>query len=154
MGCNGGLMDNAFKYVEANGLTTEQNYPYQAVQGECKSSQFKSEVYNKGYSDVTEGDSYLETAITQGPVSIAIEADQSAFQFYSSGVLDSGCGDALDHGVLVVGYDAEAADPYWIVKNSWGPTWGDQGFIKITQKSANNGEGECGILASASFPTF
>merc|ERR1719502_2254012 len=89
--------------------------------------------------------------VTKGPVSVAIEADKQAFQLYKSGVFTSAtCGTKLDHGVLVVGYgtDSEADMPYWKVKNSWGASWGDQGYIRI-----ESGKNLCGITLSASYPT-
>merc|ERR1712070_1058946 len=85
------------------------------------------------YKDVKQKDeSQLEAAVAQGPVSVAIEADQRAFQGYKGGVLQAICGTKLDHGVLVVGYGSEPSD-YWIVKNSWGPTWGEQGYVRLAK---------------------
>merc|ERR1712025_1532707 len=102
VGCSGGLMDNAFKYVEASGgLCSESEYAYTGRDGTCKSSSCGT-FYDpiSSYSDVTaDSATSLEAAVAAGPVSIAIEADQSAFQFYSSGVLTGLCGDRLDHGV-------------------------------------------------------
>jgi len=155
-GCNGGLMDNAFKYVEASGgLCSEAEYAYTGADGTCKSSSCGT-MYDaiSSYSDVkSDSATSLETAVAAGPVSIAIEADQSAFQFYSSGVLTGLCGDRLDHGVLVVGYGTSGADQYWKVKNSWGETWGVDGYILICKDCDKNGsKGECGILMEPSFP--
>jgi len=150
-GCNGGLMDYAFEYVISNkGLATEKDYPYKAVDGQCKKGK-KSVVTISSYKDVkVNSDMDLENAVAKGPVSVAIEADQSVFQFYTSGVLDSDdCGDQLDHGVLAVGYDTLAGEKYWIVKNSWGADWGNAGYVWMARKSD---EGECGINMAASFP--
>lgn len=89
----------------------------------------------------------LKSALEQQPVSIAIEADQRAFQNYHSGVLSAAdCGTKLDHGVLAVGYGTESGTPYFLVKNSWGPTWGDKGYIKLAQDNA------CGILMQPVYP--
>jgi len=151
-GCNGGLMDYAFEYVIANaGLATEAAYPYKAVDQQCKSPLPKSAVTIKAYTDVKSTDQALEDAVAIGPVSVAIEADQPAFQFYKSGVFsDPSCGTMLDHGVLAVGYDATSTKTkYWIVKNSWGSDWGDKGYILIARKS---GAGECGINQENSYP--
>merc|ERR1711941_456 len=97
----------------------------------------------------------LESALCDGPVSIAIEADQSYFQFYSSGVLDgSGCGANLDHGVLLVGMGTDPTyGDYWRVKNSWGTRWGDAGYIRMCRNCGmNNGAGQCGLMKQPSYP--
>jgi|688.fasta_scaffold125433_4 C1A family cysteine protease len=147
-GCNGGLMDDAFQYAEKNALCSEDNYPYNAQDGTCKSS-CKGLVNVQSYVDIPAGDenALLQAVATKGPVSVAIEADQSAFQFYSSGVLDGDCGRQLDHGVVVVGYGDENSKPYWLVRNSWGDSWGEQGYIKIVRN-----QDKCGIADSASYP--
>ena len=120
-GCNGGLMDDAFKYVEhEGGLCSEKEYPYTAKDGTCKATSCGTK-YDPitGYKDVTaDSMTSLMDAVAIGPVSIAIEADQSAFQFYSGGILDGKCGTRLDHGVLAVGYGSSGSQQYWKVKNS------------------------------------
>merc|ERR1711904_409980 len=95
----------------------------------------------------------LDAVSNVGPVSVAIEADQMSFQLYSSGVLTGNCGTNLDHGVLAVGYGTDSGSDYWKVKNSWGSTWGDQGYIMLQRGKQQNG-GQCGILLSASYPTL
>jgi len=151
-GCNGGLMDYAFQYVEANGLCSESAYPYQGVTGTCQSSSCTpvvpaGQIY--GYTDIPQGkEAPMLPAVAGQPVSIAIEADSSAFQFYSSGVFnDPGCGTQLDHGVLIVGYGTSGSQNYWKVKNSWGTSWGMQGYILMIR-----GQNECGLSLSASYP--
>ena len=84
-------------------------------------------------------------------MSVAIEADQPAFQFYKSGIFDTACGTQLDHGVLAVGYGSENGMDYWLVKNSWGEVWGDQGYIKLA-RNVQASEGQCGIAMQASYP--
>merc|ERR1712080_184990 len=88
--------------------------------------------------------------VAQQPVSVAIEADQSAFQLYKGGVLTGNCGASLDHGVLVVGYGTDSGKDYWIVKNSWGPSWGEKGYVRIQR--GKKGPGECGIKSEPSYP--
>jgi len=91
----------------------------------------------------------LKAALVVGPVSVAIEADQFTFQAYSGGVITKGCGQNLDHGVLAVGYGTENGQEYFLVKNSWGASWGVDGYVKIGASSSN----VCGILSAASYPT-
>jgi len=151
-GCNGGLMDNAFEFIIKNkGICSEQSYPYQAVDGTCKTC--TSVVTISGYKDVaTDNELQLQAAAAQQPVSVAIEADQAAFQFYSGGVFDAACGTALDHGVLVVGYGTDSGKDFWIVKNSWGATWGESGYIRMVRGTTAGSSGECGIAMEPSYP--
>jgi len=152
-GCNGGLMDYAFEYVIANGgITTEAKYPYTARDGKCKKPLPPSAVSITKYADVTPNSKAdLIAAVEIGPVSIAIEADQEAFQFYSGGVFDdASCGTNLDHGVLAVGYNTtDDGTDYYIVKNSWGQNWGLSGYILM---AAKDGAGECGMNMDPSYP--
>jgi len=158
MGCNGGLMDSAFAYVEhAGGLCTEAEYPYTARDGPaCYRSRCANPLNDviSGYKDVShDSERALMAAVAEGPVSIAIEADQSSFQFYRSGVLSTPCGTRIDHGVLVVGYGEENGQQFWKVKNSWGTTWGDEGYVKLCRDcGVNSGQGQCGILMQPSYP--
>jgi len=150
-GCNGGLMDNGFTYAKGVDLCTESSYPYTARGGSCRASSCTvglSRGSVTGYTDVSSSSSALVSALNQGPVSVAIEADQSAFQQYSSGVLTSGCGTSLDHGVIAVGYGTQNGVDYYKVRNSWGASWGDNGYLKIG-RSGN----VCGIHSDASYPT-
>merc|ERR1712232_602722 len=154
MGCNGGLMDNAFKFDEkSGGLCSEEDYPYEAKQGsECNPMNCVdvpgTEVST--FYDVPESDAdALMAAISMQPISVAIQADQFAFQFYKTGVLtDDSCGERgqVDHGVLAAGYgvDPETNEPYWLVKNSWGATWGENGYIRMSRNSENEW-GMCAI---------
>ena len=95
----------------------------------------------------------MKEAVANAPVSIAIEADTKYFQSYSSGVLtSSSCGTNLDHGVLIVGYGTENGIKYWLVKNSWSASWGEQGYVKIARSDSTNDQGICGIGMQPSYP--
>jgi len=156
LGCNGGDMDAAFKYINSEGgLCTEAAYPYKGVDGSCQATTCGDKYDDiASYDDVTiDSESALETATVSGCVSVGIEADQSAFQFYSSGILSGNCGTSIDHGVLVVGYGTSGSDEYWKVKNSWGTTWGEAGYVLICKDCDKNGsKGECGIYTGPSYP--
>jgi len=153
-GCNGGLMDDAFEYIIGNGgICSESAYPYTATDGTCKTSCQKVSKISS-YVDVTSNDEdALAAAVAQQPVSVAIEADQSGFQFYSGGVFDGTCGTNLDHGVLAVGYgtDSSSGLNYWLVKNSWGTSWGLSGYIQMV-KGTSSSSGQCGIAMEPSYP--
>jgi len=141
-GCQGGVMDEALTYTQHKDLALEADYPYTAMNGSCQATSIKGAGYkNSKKVDIQKGETPFKYSIAQGPTSIAIEADQMAFQFYNGGVLDSGCGDALDHGVLAVGYGVMKGENYALVKNSWGPTWGEAGFLKISMDNDS-----CGLM--------
>lgn len=129
-------------------LMTESAYPYTGRQGTCKYDHTKGQgaLTGTGYASVTANSaSHLATAVGKQPVSVCLEADQKVFQSYSSGVVKSnaGCGTNLDHAVLLVGYGADSSTEYWIIKNSWGASWGEKGYIRL-QKTGND-KGTCGV---------
>ncbi|KAG8178112.1 hypothetical protein JTE90_017459 [Oedothorax gibbosus] len=153
MGCEGGLMDQAFDYIEQNGgIDTESSYPYTAQDGTCHYKKASSGATCTGFVDIPTGDEEaLKKAVaTVGPVSVAIDASQESFQFYQGGIYsEPQCSSVqLDHGVLAVGYGTENGQDYWLVKNSWDTTWGDNGYIKM----ARNQNNQCGIATQASYP--
>jgi len=161
-GCNGGWMDDAFTFVKKNGgIAIGDDYKYTSgtsgATGSCKTTGYSNDAEVTpqgalGYVDVKAGSvDALMSAVAQQPVSIAIQANQRDFQLYKSGVLTGTCGQRLDHGVLAVGYGTWTdGTPYWKVKNSWGPTWGMDGYILIERSDAD----KCGVLDAASYPTL
>jgi len=159
MGCNGGLMDNAFQYVEeAGGLESEKDYPYIDRMGprpqKCKFDESKVVAKDTGFVDIPVGNEHALTMAlaSQGPVSVAIDAGEPSFMLYKSGVYDEPeCSPTkLDHGVLAVGYgvDDETDKDFYIVKNSWSAFWGENGYIRMSRNKDN----QCGIASSASYP--
>lgn len=154
-GCNGGMMDNAFRYVKSNkGIDTEISYPYEGIEDSCHFNPKNVGATDSGYVNLPSGneEKLMNAVATMGPVSVAIDASQESFQFYAEGTyVEPQCDSvSLDHGVLVVGYGTdEQGQDYWLVKNSWGTSWGDKGYIKM----ARNMDNQCGIATQASYPT-
>ncbi|TKW24727.1 hypothetical protein SEVIR_3G068700v4 [Setaria viridis] len=154
-GCNGGMMDYAFSYIAGSGgLHTEEAYPYLMEEGDCDQKAGDEKVVTiSGYEDVPANDEQaLVTALAHQPISVAIEASGRHFQFYKGGVFDGPCGAELDHGVAAVGYGTSKGQDYIIVKNSWGPHWGEKGYIRM-KRGTGKPEGLCGINKMASYPT-
>jgi cathepsin L len=151
-GCNGGLMDQAFEYIKSKGIERESDYPYTARDGKCRYNAAKIVTKVTGETDIKQGDEddLKEAVATVGPVSVAIDASHDSFQFYRNGVYDEpDCSpDQLDHGVLAVGYGTLSGKDYWMVKNSWGASWGQKGYIQMTRNKDN----QCGIATAASYP--
>jgi cathepsin L len=153
-GCNGGEMDEAFRYIIANGgIDTEASYPYQtSTIYDCRYTVANRGATIKTFTDVMSGsESALQAAAMKTPVSVAIDASHNSFQLYQSGVYyEPACSaTVLDHGVLVVGYGTDNGSDYWVVKNSWGTSWGMSGYIWMSRNKNNN----CGIATDASYPT-
>eukprot|EP00916_Digyalum_oweni_P008697 GHVL01014510.1.p1 GENE.GHVL01014510.1~~GHVL01014510.1.p1 ORF type:complete len:328 (+),score=10.48 GHVL01014510.1:113-1096(+) len=154
IGCEGGLMELAFMYIGANdGVDTEESYPYEARDGECR---FQRDQVGASVTGFVEIEAFSEidqqaAVATVGPVSVAMDASRLSFQFYSSGVYyDADCSSGLlNHAVLAVGYGAQDGQDYWIMKNSWGTQWGDKGYFLMARNRDNN----CGIATDSSFPT-
>lgn len=148
-GCGGGLEYQGWNFFKnANqGICTEASYSYKAKNGNCAYSSCTLGIKAGGISGVThvsKSASALQSALGGRPVAVGIQADQSSFQFYNSGILTGTCGTNLDHSVLAVGYTSD----YWKVKNSWGKSWGESGYVRLS----TSGD-KCGILDDASYPT-
>uniref|UniRef100_A0ACD5Y1R9 Uncharacterized protein n=1 Tax=Avena sativa TaxID=4498 RepID=A0ACD5Y1R9_AVESA len=153
-GCNGGLMDNAFQYIASNGgIASGEAYPYTAQQASTCNTAPPDVVTIDGHHDVpANNEAALQKAAAAQPVSVAIDASGSQFQFYSVGVFAGKCGTGLDHGVAVVGYGVTVdGTKYWIVKNSWGAGWGENGYIRM-KRNVKAKQGLCGIAMAASYP--
>eukprot|EP00762_Andalucia_godoyi_P006800 ANDGO_00931.mRNA.1 Digestive cysteine proteinase 3 len=158
-GCEGGLMSQAFEYVIANGgQDKESTYPYRATDGSCKFKSANIGAKITSYVNVTaNSNADMMSAVAKGPVSIAIYAAGTSFQFYSEGVYsDPSCLEDisdLDHGVVVVGYGlSDNNKPYWKVRNSWGQSWGQSGYIYMARGTGASDSNTCGLLDIPSYP--
>ncbi|KAI3861622.1 hypothetical protein MKW98_000574 [Papaver atlanticum] len=153
-GCNGGLMDYAYKWVVKNGgIDTEEDYPYQMGDRTCNKNKLERRVVTiDGFADIPANENEILKAVVTQPVSVGICGSDSAFQLYSKGIFSGPCSTSLDHAVLIVGYGSENGVDYWILKNSWGTSWGINGYMHMLRNGPSK-EGVCGINKLASYPT-
>jgi len=174
-GCQGSTQPLAFKYVQGTGITTEDDYPYQGSTGTCDKSSIKPVADITGQVDLPTNNytALMEAIGTVGPVAISVDAGTLGWQLYGGGVMKGKCGSDIDHAVQLVGYGSDNGDDYWLVRNSWGSGWGEQGYIRLardpeagcqTDKSPQDGFGckggpssievcgICGILSASSYP--
>ncbi|XP_074509131.1 cathepsin S, ortholog2, tandem duplicate 1 [Sebastes fasciatus] len=153
-GCNGGFMSQAFQYVIDNqGIDSDASYPYKGLTQQCSYNPQYRAANCSAYTFLPEGDegALKQGLATIGPISVAIDATRPRFAFFRSGVYDDeSCTQKVNHGVLAVGYGTLNGQDYWLVKNSWGSTFGDQGFIRM----ARNKNNQCGIALYACYPTM
>ncbi|EKE38251.1 hypothetical protein ENUP19_0257G0034 [Entamoeba nuttalli] len=150
-GCNGGSLLLSFRYVKLNGIMQEKDYPYVAAEETCTYDKKKVAVKITGQKLVRPGsEKALMRAAAEGPVAAAIDASGVKFQLYKSGIYNSKeCSSTqLNHGVAVVGYGTQNGTEYWIVRNSWGTIWGDQGYVLMSRNKNN----QCGIASGAAYP--
>ena len=153
-GCSGGYIDKTFQYLVQNGITTLNDYPFIAKKGNCTYDSSQSVFQPTGYKRVTANNPIaLQTAVAQVAVSVLVDASSSKFYLYDSGVITADCNTTVNHAVIVVGYNTTDTVPYWTVKNSWGATWCEQGYIRIAIGTENGGKGLCGINQWAYYPT-
>uniref|UniRef100_A0A7N9AKK9 Cathepsin 12 n=1 Tax=Mastacembelus armatus TaxID=205130 RepID=A0A7N9AKK9_9TELE len=152
-GCNGAWMANAFDYVINNGLQSTNTYPYTSVDTQpCYYDSTLAVAHITDYRFIPKGDeqALADAVATIGPITVAIDADHASFLFYSSGIYDEpSCNpNNLSHAVLLVGYGSEAGQDYWIIKNSWGTSWGEGGYMRMIRDGRNT----CGIASYALYP--
>jgi len=154
LGCNGGWYSSAWEYIkDAQGSESEDGYPYQARQGHCRFERSDVVAQCKGTVEIAENDenALKEALSTVGPIAVAIEVTGN-FQRYTGGVYyNSRCHNDqwhLNHAVLAVGYGTEEGQDYWLIKNSWGESWGVDGYVKMARNRGNN----CGVACKAAYP--
>ncbi|XP_047335371.1 zingipain-2-like [Impatiens glandulifera] len=155
-GCKGGFVHQAFEFITRNGgIDTEEDYPYQEADGTCDATKVNSKVVRiDGYEFVpSNNENALMKAVVHQPISVYIEAGVWEFKNYVSGIYTGNCGTVLNHAVVVVGYGSESGIDFWIVKNSWGKNWGEDGYVRIKRNDvADIGKGKCGIVSFPSYP--
>lgn len=154
-GCNGGWMTSAFEYVQkVGGLQQEASYPYAGVDQACNADPSKfAPPQISGIVEIKQGDcNGLKTALVQQPVTVAVDAN--LWSFYKSGIFNNQfCTTTqLNHGVTAIGYGVEGSTPFWIIRNSWGTTWGEQGYMRLNRNTYSGSGGLCGVCQVTAYP--
>lgn len=168
LGCHGGTPDFSLRWSKNNDLCSEESYPYEAKNGECRAKGCTVAIPKGTVTSVKDvalvpqlvpaTEKNLMSAVAQQPVSVAVAAGNDEFQHYKSGVLTKKCGSTTppkpDHAVLITGYgtDPDGGD-YWTIKNSWGAVWGESGSLRI-QRGGTDKYGLCGVLTNPVFPVI
>ena len=132
-GCEGSTQWLGFNYTIGNGITDESDYPYTARTGTCEESKIVKKAGIKGCVRLPANNysTLMNAVATIGPISISAAAEP--WQMYESGIFNGNCGTDVDHAIQAVGYGAQGAKTYWLVRNSWGASWGEKGYIRITR---------------------
>jgi len=150
-GCGGSNYDPLFHYAIQYGTETEDDYPYTATDNTCKYDSTKVVARISDYGSIDQGDEdeFTRVLAENSPVALAIDASQSSFMFYSGGIYsDPKCTTNIDHGIMAIGYGVDNNIPYYILKNTYGPNWGEKGYIRIIR----NGQNMCGVAKFCYYP--
>lgn len=151
-GCSGGLVEYAYHYLESHSADSEDQYPYHASNQKCAAVE-QGQVTLSDFKEVQRfSPTQLAQAMTLGPVSVGVCAGSLGFKFYKKGILKNFCCTSIDHAVLAVGYGSENGEDYWLVKNSWGADWGENGYFRLFRNMSATDEGTCGIYQTPAYP--
>jgi hypothetical protein len=151
-GCRPGYIHKAFEYIIRNGgIASDEDYPYKAKQGTCNNLNRKVGSIDKYEWVPRYNEQALKKAVANQPISVAVESAGRDFQLYKKGIFKGSCTTNLDHAVVIVGYGTESETDYWIVRNSWGTTWGEEGYIRMERNIASP-QGLCGIAMQTLYP--
>uniref|UniRef100_A0A182DW06 Ficin isoform A n=1 Tax=Ficus carica TaxID=3494 RepID=A0A182DW06_FICCA len=152
LGCQGGWVNKAFEYIIQNrGITSQSNYPYTGHKGQCRTGLASIATIDSYQYVPSNNENALKNAVANQPVSVAVEAAGRAFQLYKSGVFTGSCGVAIDHAVVLIGYGKYNGVDYWLLRNSWGTNWGEQGYMKL-QRNVAQSAGKCGVARLCLYP--
>jgi len=146
-GCDGGFYDGAWNYAKTHGMELEETYAYTGKDQTCKYSAADGKVKVDDWHWVSGTTSAMMSAVNRSTMSIAIYASERSFSTYSSGIYSAPCATDINHGVAIVGYSSN--DQYWIMRNSWGSGWGEDGYMRMAM---TEGKGQCGMNQYPAYP--